>query len=95
MSYLVIIAKNAIRISGKFLPAIKPLLVDELEILAKNPYGASALTGRFSWLRSWHVHFKGVPYRIIFEIEEKTKRVLVHLIAKRADAYRLLERLYK
>lgn len=95
MPYLVIIAKNAIRVGGKLLPLIKNLTVKELESIAKNPYQASQLSGKFSFLRSWHANFKGVPYRIIFEIEESTKRVFVHLIAKRADVYNLLDRLYR
>lgn len=95
MPYLVLIAKGAFRISKKFLPLFKNLIVKELELIAKNPYQAPQLTGRFSFLRSRHIYIKGIPYRIIFEIEEKTKRVLVHLIAKRADAYKLIERLFR
>lgn len=95
MSYWVIIARNAIRAGGKILPLIKNLAVKELEVIARNPHRAPQLTGKFSFLRSWHVYFKGVPYRIIFEIEEGTKRVFVHLIAKRADVYKLLDRLFR
>ena len=94
MCYAVIIAKGAVRISKNFLPSIKHLITTELELIAKNPYHTPRLKGRFSFLRSWHVYIRGVPYRIIFEIEENTKRVLIHLIAKRADVYKILERLF-
>jgi mRNA-degrading endonuclease RelE of RelBE toxin-antitoxin system len=94
MPYFVIIAKGAVRISKNFLPAIKSILVREFELIAQNPYQAPRLNGKFAFLRSWHVYLKGVPYRIIFEIEDGSRRVLVHLVAKRADAYKLLERLF-
>lgn len=94
MPYLVIIAKGAVGISKNFLPSIKHLISKELEFIAHHPYQATQLKGKFSFLRSWHMYIRGVSYRIIFEIEDGTKRVFVYLIAKRADAYKILERLF-
>lgn len=95
MSYLVFFTKYASRLLKKLAPNIKVLVSKEIELISKNPHQASQLTGKFSFLRSWHVYMRGVPYRIVFQVEEQTKKVLVHLVAKRADAYRLLERLFK
>lgn len=95
MPYLVIIANSAVRISKNFLPSVKTLITRELELIAKNPYQAGKLNGKYAFLRSWHIYLKGVPYRIVFEIEDDSRRVLVNLIAKRADVYKLLDRLYR
>mgnify|MGYP001576965902 FL=1 len=91
--YSVVIAKSAFRVVKKFSPSLRKLVIKELELLSQNPHQAPQLVGKFSFLRSWHAYFQNVPYRIIFGIEEKTKKVIIHLVAKRADVYRLLERL--
>lgn len=92
--YAVIIARAAFKIIKKFTPSLRNCLVKELEDIAKNPQQAPQLVGKFSFLRSWHTYFQGVPYRIIFETEEKTRKVVIYLIAKRANVYQLLERLF-
>lgn len=95
MAYGVFFTKYALRLLKKLTPAIQSLVGKEIESIARNPYVAYQLKGGAIILRSWHVYLKGVPYRIIFEIQENSKSILMHIIAKRPDAYRLLERLYR
>lgn len=94
MSYLIFFTKHALRLLKKFDPQIRRLVGGEIELISKNPYKAPQLIGKFSFLRSRHIYFKGVPYRIIYEIKSDTKQVIIHLIAKRSEVYKLLEKLY-
>lgn len=95
MIYRVFFTKYASRLFKKITPVLQSLISQEIESIARNPYTADKLKGGAIILRSWHTYLKGVPYRIIFEIEENTKSVLIHIIAKRPEAYRLLDRLYR
>lgn len=95
MPYLVRFTSYAFRLLKKTTPNLQSLLIKELEIIKQAPYQAPQLSGKFSFLRSWHVYLRGVPYRIVYEVKEGGKEILVHVLAKRADVYKLLERLYK
>lgn len=95
MPYLVRFTSYAFRLLKKISPNIRSLLIKELQLIAKLPYQAPQLTGKVSFLRSWHTYIQGVPYRILYEIKENGKEILVHVLAKRADVYRILNRLYK
>lgn len=56
----------------------------KLIALQQNPYSGKKLTGEFSdfWVvRAW-------PYRIIYEINERAKRIEIHKIRHRQGAYR-------
>ena len=95
MSYLIFFTNHTLRLLKKFTPQVKQLISKELGLILNNPHKAPQLIGKFSFLRSWHVYFRGVPYRIIFEVKNETKQIIIHLIAKRSEVYKLLERLYK
>lgn len=69
--------------------------INELERLKINPYSAPPLKGKLSFLRSHHTNFRGVAYRIIFEISESAKEVLIHIVASRGAVYKLLDRLFR
>lgn len=84
MPYLLIFSKYAARLIKKLAPNIKTLIVKELELIAKNPHLAPQLKGKFSFLRSRHIYLRGVPYQIIFEIEDGTKRIVVHLCGEKS-----------
>jgi mRNA-degrading endonuclease RelE of RelBE toxin-antitoxin system len=95
MPYLIRFTTYALRLLKKTPINLQPLLIKELEVIKQAPYQVSQLSGNFSFLRSWHVYLRGVPYRIVYEVQENGKEILVHVLAKRADVYKLLERLYK
>lgn len=92
--YKVFFTKYASRLLKKITPTIRSLVGQEVESISRNPHAADQLRGGAVILRSWHAHLKGVSYRIIFEIQDDTKSVLIYIIAKRSEAYRLLERFY-
>lgn len=56
----------------------------KLLLLEENPTAGKKLTGELSGIRS----LRAWPYRIIYEINEKEKRVAVHKIAYRQGVYK-------
>ena len=92
--YKAIIAQYAVRLLKKFVPRIKNLIIAEFGNIAKNPYSAAQLTGKNSFLRSWHVYIEGVPYRILFQIDESAKTVIIRLFGKRDDIYKIIDKLF-
>lgn len=95
MPYRVFFTKYASRLLKKIAPAIQPLIAREIESIARDPYAAPQLKGGVTILRAWHAYLKGVPYRIVFEVADGTKSVLIHIIAKRSEVYKLVNRLFR
>lgn len=92
--YQAIVAQYAVRLLKRFIPRVRKILITEFENIAKNPHSAPQLTGKNSFLRSWHTHIEGVPYRIIFQINESAKTVIIRLFGKRDDIYKIIDRLF-
>lgn len=95
MPYFIFFTKYALRLLKKLAPNIRYLISKEIELIAKNPNGASQLKGNLSFLRSWHAYIQGVPYRIIYEVKDGAKQAVIYVVAKRSEAYRLVERLFR
>ena len=92
--YQALIARYAARLLKKFIPRIRNLILTEFERIAKNPYSAQQLTGKNSFLRSWHVYLEGVPYRILFQIDESAKTIIIRVFGKRDDIYKIIDKLF-
>lgn len=71
----------AVKQLKKLSPPEKNKIVKKLELLSQNPYFGKALKGELAGLRS----FRAWPYRIIYEIKNKTITVLS--ITHRQSAY--------
>lgn len=81
---LVILSKDAQK-QYKHLPRSEQLKVrKKLLFLEENPTAGKKLTGELSGVRSLYAW----PYRIIYEINEKEKRVEIHKIAHRQGVYK-------
>lgn len=59
----------------------KKKVIKKLELLSKNPYSGKALKGELEGLRS----LRAWPYRIIYEIKNKT--LIILSVAHRQSAY--------
>lgn len=49
------------------------------------------LKGKYRFLRSLHISYKGVAYRIIYQVVSQTGTVVIFLADKRENIYRRLE----
>lgn len=71
---------------------IKEEISPEIE---ENPYKSYELQYEFKGLRSYHFSHQGVDYRIVYEIYETQKIILIVMIGKREKFYEVLKRRYK
>ncbi len=80
----VIISEDAEK-QYKHLPkSAQTKIAKKLQALTTNPFAGKKLSGEFKkfWsIRAW-------PYRIIYEINEKEKRLEIHKISHRQGVYR-------
>jgi len=60
--------------------------------IKEDPFQGYALHGELRGLRSYHFNYRGTAYRIVYEILEEEKIVLVLMIAKREGFYQALRR---
>lgn len=60
--------------------------------IKENPYQGKLLHGEFYGLRKYVFSFKGVAYRIAYEIKQDRKVVLLILVSTRENFYKELRR---
>jgi mRNA-degrading endonuclease RelE of RelBE toxin-antitoxin system len=92
--YFLVTTPHARRKIRKFNRALKSFLLKETKVLENNPWAGQRLTGQFLFLYSLHLKFRGVQYRVIYQILEKEKQVIIHLIGPRENLYDRLKRLF-
>lgn len=80
----VIFSKNATKQFNRLPKTEQSKIRKKLIILKEDPYSGKQLSGDLNGLFS----FKAWPYRIIYEINKKKKRVEVSKIIHRQGAYR-------
>ncbi len=80
----IILSKDAQRQYNRLPKSEQRKIFKKLLGLENNPYSGKKLTGEFEGLwtiRAW-------PYRILYEVNIKNKRVEIHKIAHRQAAYK-------
>ncbi|OGH17322.1 MAG: hypothetical protein A3C22_02000 [Candidatus Levybacteria bacterium RIFCSPHIGHO2_02_FULL_37_10] len=80
----VVLSKNATKQFNRLPKTEQSKIRKKLIILKEDPYSGKQLSGNLNGLFS----FKTWPFRIIYEINKKKKRVEVSKIAHRQGAYR-------
>ncbi len=80
---IVVLSEDAQKQYNRLPKAAQIKIYKKLDVLSKNSYSGKKLTGELSdfWsLRVW-------PYRIIYEINKKARRIEIHKIAHRQSVY--------
>jgi mRNA-degrading endonuclease RelE of RelBE toxin-antitoxin system len=77
--------RNLIRI-------IRDKIKSNLDGLKKHPHKAFTLSGKYAGLRYLKIVHKGVMYRIVYDIFEKSKEVLIIFLGTREKFYKELKR---
>ena len=80
----VVLSKNAQREYEQLPKAAQVRIKKKLKTLETNPYSAKKLTGELKGVYSLRVW----PYRVLFDINHKEKRVEIHKIAHRQAVYK-------
>ena len=82
------------RKSLKKLPtSVRKRLIESLQLLKTNPYHGEQLTGEWRLFRSFHFKHENVQYRVVYEVNEKEKLIIVRYAASRENFYRELRNL--
>ncbi len=92
MSYQVSLSKKAKKQYRNLDKHIKEKIKDNLRRLEDNPYEGSTLSGKYSDLRYIKLTHKGVDYRVVYDISEDEKLVLVVFLGTRENFYKELRR---
>ncbi|MEW6108881.1 MAG: type II toxin-antitoxin system mRNA interferase toxin, RelE/StbE family [Nitrospirota bacterium] len=88
---------KAIKTVKKDLKSLHPKLAKEIKSqhfkkIKESPFESFELGYSFKGLRSYHFNFEGTSYRIIYEVFEKDRLVVVIMIGKRENFYEKLKR---
>ena len=92
MSYKVFLSNKAGKQYKKLDSHIRDKIKSSLDRLKKQPHKAFTLSGKYASLRYLKIVHKGVMYRIVYDISEKSKEVLIIFLGTRENFYKELKR---
>ena len=75
--YKIWVTKSALRHARRLPPDVRRFLVSKAKVLKEKPLAGYKLRGKLNFLYSLHLRFKGVEYRVIYEVDKKAKKALV------------------
>jgi len=84
MSFKIIVPKSVEKEINILPDKVADKIIDEIRILSVNPYpqGSKRLTAREGW------RIRIGDYRIIYDINNKSKEIILRKIAQRKDIYK-------
>ena len=90
----VFITSAAGRVAKKLPPKVCDFILEEFPNRVKqNPFMGEQLSGPLLWLRSFHFSVDGRPYRIVYELNDKESKIIIHYADYRGGFYGRLKRL--
>jgi mRNA-degrading endonuclease RelE of RelBE toxin-antitoxin system len=91
-AYEVMLSRSAVKAQTKLDKPLRLLLKQALELLATNPKGlGEQLKQPLTMLRSHHVRYKGLEWRIAYQLNEDAHVIYVVLIGPHENFYRTLK----
>ncbi len=91
--YRLVTVPSARRALKKLSPPVRQHIIAEIQILSKTPYHGERLQGQWRFLRSLHTVYRRTDYRILYEVDETAKQVIIRFAASRENFYRVLRQL--
>ena len=89
--YAIFFTSQARRIFKKLPQDVRDKLKAEAKTLDTNPLAGEPLQGSYRQYRSLHISFKGVAYRVIYQIFSKENQIVIVLADKRENLYKRLQ----
>jgi addiction module RelE/StbE family toxin len=89
--YSIYFTNQARRLFKKLPQDVQDRIKKEASTLDQNPLAGESLQGGYRSYRSMHVSYKGVAYRIIYQVLSKASEIVVVLADKRENIYKRLE----
>ncbi len=82
---------NALRIFKRLPKDVQQEMIEQAQVLTSNPMQGEQLKGKYRLLRSRHFSYKGIAYRMIYQVVAQADTILVVLADKRENIYKRLE----
>ena len=92
MSYRIFFSNKAGKQYKKLVPYIRDKIKSKLDGLKQHPHKAFTLSGKYAGLRYLKIIHKGVRYRIVYDISDERKEVLIIFLGTRENFYKELRR---
>jgi addiction module RelE/StbE family toxin len=89
--YSIYFTNQARRLFKKLPPDVQDRIKKEASTLDQNPLPGEPLQGSYRQFRSLHVSYKGVAYRIIYQVLSKANEIVIVLADKRENLYKRLQ----
>jgi mRNA-degrading endonuclease RelE of RelBE toxin-antitoxin system len=89
--YILSFEPGAYRIFKKFSIELKEVVLNKASLLQANPLAGEPLQGKHRKYRSLHFGYKGVQYRIVYQVLPEHQKVVIQLADKRENIYKRLE----
>ena len=89
--YAIYFTSQAIRLFKKLPQDVQDKLKAEAKTLDANPLAGEPLQSAYRSYRSLHISYKGVGYRIIYQVSPKTTSIVIVLADKRENLYKRLQ----
>jgi len=80
-------ARRAIK---KLSKPIRKHILDTIQVLVSNPHHGKQLDGQWRFLRSCHTVYRRTHYRVVYEVDEKAKQVILRYADTRENFYKEL-----
>lgn len=91
--YQLLTVPSGRRAIKKLPPPIRRHIVDIIQLLTKDPYYGEQLEGQWRFLRSLHTVYMRTHYRVVYEVDENLKQIIIRFAASRENFYRTLRQL--
>ena len=93
--YELFIASSAKKSIKKSSYKLREKIFNEASVLNLNPYLGKKLTGKLSFLYSLHFNYQGSSFRIAYQLDNQSRRIIIHLVGSREGFYQRLGRLFR
>ena len=89
--YSIYFTNQARRLFKKLPQDVQNRIKKEASALDQNPLVGEPLQGSYRSYRSLHVSYKGIAYRVIYQILSKPNSIVIVLADKRENLYKRLQ----
>lgn len=90
MAYQLVTVPATRRVLKKLPRNVRKHLINKVQILVENPHYGEQLEGHWRFLRALHTRYKGTDYRVVYEVDNTTKQIIIRFTASRENFYRRL-----
>ncbi len=95
MSYDIFLSRKAEKQYKKLDLYIRKKLKNKFKILEQNPYNGFTLSGKYTGLRYLKITHKRVEYRVVYDVYDKSREVLIIFLGTRENFYDELRRYFR